>query len=81
MHVVTIDTTGAHEIRRRIAQRPQALELLKAVVWFVGVALHIAPGFLTKGILQASLLLPPGKWIGTIETRLRSRAMGADTLA
>ena len=81
VRIVTIDATGAHQVRRRIAQRRAALDILNTVEGRGGVALQGVPGGLAKGIAQAALLAPRGKWIGAVQPDLSSGLMGTDTLA
>ena len=81
MRVVAIDATGAHQIRRRIAQRWAALDLLNTVKGHGGVMLQVVPGCLAKGVVQTALCAPRGKGIGAVQMDLGSGLMRADTLA
>src|SRR6516164_1563759 len=81
VRVVTIDATGSHQISGRKAQSPAALKFLKAVKRFLRILPQIVPRFVAKLILQAAILLAPGKRIGTVQPDLCSGRMFADSLA
>src|SRR5215475_11786064 len=81
MCVVTIDATGAHQVRRCITQRWAALDLLNTVEGRGGVALQGVPGCLAKGVAQTALRATCRKWIRAVQTDLGSGLMCADTFA